>query len=110
MAVGSYGDDTTPYSDFSHLKINSAKRCILYPGNNNICANIDHNTIISESKNELLGIALDSKLFFDDDIKNLCKKASQIFNTLARVAPYMCFEKRIFSISNWILSLSPNVS
>ena len=57
-------------------------------------ANIDDHTIISENKNELLGIILDSKLSFEDHINNLCKKASQKLNALARIAPYMCLEKR----------------
>ena len=35
-------------------------------------ANIDDHTIISENKNELLGIILDSKLSFEDHINNLC--------------------------------------
>ena len=35
-------------------------------------ANIDDHTIISENKNELLGITLDSKLSFEDHINNLC--------------------------------------
>ena len=49
---------------------------------------------MSENKNKLLGIILDSKLSFEDYINNLCKKASQKLNVLARIAPYMCLEKR----------------
>ena len=56
-------------------------------------ANINDNTIISENKNELLGIILDSKLSFQDHINNLCKKVCQKLNPLARVAPYICLEK-----------------
>ena len=67
---------------------------MLFSGNENLSANIDDHTIISENKNELLGIILDSKLSFQDHINNLCKKASQKLNALARVAPYMCLENR----------------
>ena len=70
------------------MKINSGKSHILFSGND-----IDNHTIISENKNELLGITLDSKLSFEDHINNLCKKGSQKLNALARIAPYMCFEK-----------------
>ena len=76
------------------MKINSGKSHILFSGNDNVNANIDNHTIISENKNELLGIILDSKLSFEDHINNLCKKASQKLNALARIAPYMCLEKR----------------
>ena len=67
---------------------------MLFSGNDNISANINDHTIISESKNELLGIILDSKLSFEDHINKLCNNASQKLKALARVAPYMCLEKR----------------
>ena len=67
---------------------------MLFSGNDNISANINDHTIISESKNELLGIILDSKLSFEDHINKLCNNASQKLKALARVAPYMYLEKR----------------
>ena len=116
VTVASSADDTTPYTanktndlvikeiehfsrvlfkwfDFNYMKINSMKSQILFSGSNNVSANIDDHTIISDNKNELLGIVLDSKLSFEDHINNLCKKASQKFNALARIVPYMCLEK-----------------
>ena len=112
VSVASYADDTTPHTanktndlvikeiehfsevlfkwfDFNYMKINSGKSHILFSGND-----IDNHTIISENKNELLGIILDSKVSFEDHINNLCKKGSQKLNALARIAPYMCLEKR----------------
>ena len=59
------------------MKINNGKSHALFPRNYNISATIDDNTIISENKNELLGMILDSKLSFEDHINNLYKKASQ---------------------------------
>ena len=115
VAVANYADDTTPYSanndlvmkeirhfakvlfkwfDFNCMKINSGKSHILFSGNGSVSANIDDNAIISKNKNELLGIILDSKLSFEDHINNFYKKASQKLNALARVALYMCIEKR----------------
>ena len=49
----------------------------LFSGNDNVSANIDDHTIISENKNELLGIILDSKLSFEDHIRN----QKRIYNT-----------------------------
>ena len=86
------------------MKINSGKSHILFSGNDNVSANIDNHTIISENKNELLGIILDSKLSSEDHINNLCKKASQKLNALARIAPYMCLEKRKTVMKAYIAS------
>ena len=109
VTVASYADDTTLYSanktndlvineiehfskvlfkwfDFNYMKTKSGKSHTLFSGNDNISANIDGHTIISENKNELLCIILDSKLSFEDHINNLCKKASQKLNALARIA------------------------
>ena len=74
--------------------MNSGKSHMILSGNDKVSANIDDLTIISEYKNELLGVTLDSKLYFVDHINNLCKKLSQKLNALAKVAPYMCLEKK----------------
>ena len=48
---------------------------MLFSGNDNVSANIDDHTIISENKNELLSIiVVDSKLSFEDHIKISVKK------------------------------------
>ena len=47
---------------------------MLFSGNDNVSANIDDHTIISENKNELLSIIVDSKLSFEDHIKISVKK------------------------------------
>ena len=82
VPVASYADDTTSYTvnktndlvikeiehfseilfkwfDFNNMKINSGKSHILFSVNDNVSANIDNHTIISENKNELLGTTLD---------------------------------------------------
>ena len=85
VALASYIDDNTSHSanktndliikeiehfsevifkwfDFNCMKIVSRKSHILFSGNDNVSANINDYTIISDNKNELLGIMLDSKL------------------------------------------------
>lgn len=54
------------WSDFNYMKTNSGKIHILFAGNNFLSLNIDNDAITSESKNELLGIVLGSKLSFED--------------------------------------------
>ena len=81
------------YFDFNYMKINSAQSHILFLGNE-VNANVDNNTVTSENKNEILGIALDSSLCFEDHINKLCKKGSQELNALPIIPPYMCLGKR----------------
>ena len=138
VARNSFADDITPSSvnktndlvineikhfsevifkwfDFNYKEIHSGKSHILFSRNNNVSANIDDHIIISEKKNELLGILLDSKPSFKDHINSLCKKSSQKLNALARVAPYMCQKKKnsyesICNISIRVVSLRLDVS
>ena len=41
----------------------------------------------------LLGITIDSNLTFENQIDNICKRASQKLNALARVAPTRIYRK-----------------
>ena len=86
------------------MQINSGKSHILFSRNDNAGANIDDHIIISEKKNELLGILLDSKPSFKDHINSLCKISSQKLNALARVAPYMCLKKRETVMKVYVIS------
>ena len=54
--------------------MNRGKSHILFSGNDNVSAIMDDHTIISKIKNELVGIILDSKLSFEDQINSLYKK------------------------------------
>ena len=84
--------------------MNRGKSHILFSGNDNVSAIMDDHTIISKIKNELVGIILDSKLSFEDQINSLYKKASQELNALARIAPYMCLEKTKTVMKAYIIS------
>ena len=84
--------------------MNNGKSRILFAGNDNVSTNIDDHTVISENKNELLGIILDSKFSFEDHINNPWKKASQKLNALVRIAPNMCLEKRKTVMKAYIIS------
>ena len=66
------------------MEINSGKSSV-FSRNAVLYITIDNNVITSQNKNELLGIVLDLKLSFEDQINSLCKKANQKFNVLERI-------------------------
>ena len=76
------------------FSINSGKGYKLFSVNDAGNVYLENIAITFENNNELLGIVLDSKLFFEDHIYCLCKKSSQKLNALARIAPDICPDKR----------------
>ena len=52
----------------------------------------------------LLGVTIDSNLTFENHINNICKRASQKLNALARVAPYMNMQKRRIIMKSFVTS------
>ena len=72
-------------SDKSHLVLSCNEPSKLVIGGSSIETN---------TKEMLLGIAIDKNLKFDDHVNSLCKKACQKPNALAHLAPYMNVEKR----------------
>ena len=78
----------------NYMKVNTGKSHLLVSGNVRSKAKIDNNYIESEKEQVLLGITIDSNLTFENHINNICKKASQKLNALARVGPYMNMQKR----------------
>ena len=69
----------------NYMKVNTGKSHLLL----SVTAAIDNSSIELEDEQVLLGITIDSNLTFEDHINNICKKANQKLNTLARIAPYM---------------------
>ena len=52
---------------------------------------ICNETLSSACSEKLLGIKIDNKLFFEEHVEGLCKKASQKGNTQARISSLMRF-------------------
>ena len=71
------------------MKVNAGKSHLLVSGNVRTTAKIDNNNIESEKEQVLLDITIGSNRTFENDINNICKRASQKLNALARVAPCM---------------------
>ena len=119
--IANYADDSTPYTadknnefvvnnlehsssilfkwlNSNYMKVNTGKSHLLVSGNVRATAKIDSNSQV------LLGITIDSNLTFENHINNICKRASQKLNTLARVAPYMNMQKRITIMTSFVTS------
>ena len=86
------------------MKVNTDKIHLLVSGNVRATAKIDNINIESENEQVLLGITIDSNLTFENHINNICKKASQKLNALARVAPYMNMQKRRIIMKSFVTS------
>ena len=85
-----------------YMKVNTGKSHLLLPGNSRATAMIDNSYIESEDEQVLLGITIDSNLTFENHIRNICKKASQKLNALARIAPYI--QKRRTIMKSFVTS------
>ena len=111
-----YADDNTPYtSDFNleeviqklelitnnlfewfknnHMKANADKCHLLVTRDTDVTAKIGE-LDVKNSREEKLGVKVDSKLSFENHISSLCKKASQKLYALARVVNFMDLAKR----------------
>ena len=86
------------------MKVNTGKSHLLVSGNVRSKAKIDNNYIESEKEQVLLGITINSNLTFENHINNICKKACQKLNALARVAPCMNMQKRRIIMKSFVTS------
>ena len=125
--LANYADDSTPYSakrnhklvieeletsssilfkwlQTNYMKVNTDKSHLLLSGNASLTSNIDNKLIESENEQVLLGVTIDSNLSFEKHINNLCKKASQKLNALARISGYINLQKRRVIMKSFIIS------
>ena len=125
--IANYANDSTPYcagksAEFlvnsleqssailfewlnnNYIKVNTGKSHLLLSGNSRATATIDNSYIESEDEQVLLGITIDSTLTFENCINNVCKRASQKLNTLARIVPYMNTQKRRAIMKSFVTS------
>ena len=88
----------------NYMKVNTGRSHLLVSGNVRATAKIDNDYIGSEKEQVLLGITIDSNLTFENRINNICKRASQKLNALARVVPYMNMQKRRIIMKSFVTS------
>ena len=76
------------------LKSNPDKCHALISTNRHLDIKIGDYTIGNSKCEKLLGVKIDVNLNFNNHISDLCKKACRKISALARVAPFMSFNKR----------------
>ena len=112
-----FADDTTPYVEgasanevikkleqissdlFKWFELNQMKanpdKCNFIINTDNLTKlSIGESEIISSKSVKLLGVHIDNRLKFDQDINLICKKANQKLHALARVSSYMDISKK----------------
>ena len=76
------------------MKINADECHLLVSTYNTVKIKIENFDITNSKSEKLLEVKFDNKLFFDDPISELCKKASRKIHALSRVASYMNISKK----------------
>lgn len=107
--IATYANDNTPYivgDDIDHvisalqnataslfewfldnqMKTTNPKKCYLLT--DEICQKLTGNIISNSKCEKILGKKIDSKLSFETDVEDLCKKACQKTHELAKITPY----------------------
>ena len=119
IEIESLADDNTPYSSAKEnwYVIESLKKASvplfiwfklnILKSNVNKCyflqalfSNVDNFTIKNSECEKLLGVKFDSKLTFDQQMLDACKRTSRRVNALARVTTYMILPKRRLLMSS----------
>ena len=80
----------------------NADKCHLFE--KKVCDKIGPYDIQSSEPQKLLGVIIDTKLTFDQQINNLCAKASQKPNALYRVLSFMSTNKKWLVMKSFISS------
>ena len=76
------------------MKANADKRHLLIITNNERNISIGGEKIQNSKSGKLLGVIIDNKLSFTEYVHEICDKASQKLNALARLSSFMSLEKR----------------
>ena len=64
--------------------------------------NIDGNQTVSEKSVKVLGINIDNKLHFDENVSSQCKKASNQHNAKNRLLKYLRFKEKEVFINSFV--------
>ena len=87
----------------NHMKVNGDKCHSLVTGNYEASATVNESEIEISKKEKLLGLSIDTRLFLEQHITYICKKASQ-FLVLTRIKHCMDFKKPRFLMKAFVIS------
>ena len=88
----------------NQIKENKDKCHLLISGNENITINVDGNIIEKSICEKLLGVKVDYKLNFNEQLDSIFKIAGRKVNALSRILPYMSFEKKRILMNSFFTS------
>ena len=114
--ITNYADDNTPYATedsveklletleretnilldwfkCNEMKSNTDKCYLIIVNNQNNDIKVGNDVIISGNSVKLLGVTIDNKLNFNEHVDNICKKANNKLQALARIAKYLSPDK-----------------
>ena len=93
-----------PFKD-NYMKLNEDKsKLLLSSKDENISLKVGTETIFNSQSEKLVGIKIDNNLTFKGHVSNLCKKANQKLNALARISHYMSSDKLKVIMKAFIVS------
>ena len=100
-ALEDIGENLIKWFSYNQMKLNTEKCHDLLNSQGPNTIKIGNLCIKNSSCEKMLGINFDYKVKFTNHIDEVCMKASQKLNALARIAPYMSISKR-FTLMNAI--------
>lgn len=77
------------------MKTNAEKCYFICSSNKNANLTFENDQILKYICGKLLDVKIGSKFNFNTHVNDICKKARQKLNTLARITQYWDFDKRI---------------
>ena len=121
--ICNFADDTTPYVcdsnlksvleklehnselviawfEMNYMKLNTDKCNLFISGNKNeyMWAKLDGGIVWESNDAELLGVTIDNNLRFDKHVSNICLKTNRKLSALTRVAKFVPFKKKTYSV------------
>ena len=99
------GENLIKWFSDNQVALNTDKCHVLLNSQGPNTIKIGNLCIKNSSCEKMLGINFDYKLKFTNHINEICKKALQKLNALARIVPYMVIRKRRFLMNFLSLNL-----
>ena len=88
----------------NQMKANPDKCHLLMSSTDSIAIKIKDNEILNSESEKLLGVTIDNKLNFNNNLQKILKKANQKVHVLARITPYMSIPKRRLLMNSFFIS------